>query len=90
MTERTKAKSFGGSPEQRARKEAQEKIASHLNRFETEFKVYKIRRKEDPSGLVQSLQMILFDLLSAYRIMGLNPDDILDRVKVLPLREGEP
>ena len=81
MPEKKKAKSFGTLPSaQRMAAERQEKIDRLLDRFETEFKVFQIRRKEDPRGLVRSMEDMLWSLFPAYRFQGGDISEIIERV----------
>ena len=79
MTEKKKARSFGPSPEQRERKEREERIAQLLHDFEVEFQIYKIRKADEMRGIVLPIEIMILDLLGVYREMGLHPEAILDR-----------
>ena len=80
MPEKKKAKSFGTPSAVKAAAERQEKIDRLLDRFETEFKVFQIRRKEDPRGLVRSMEDMLWSLFPAYRFQGGDISEIVERV----------
>jgi hypothetical protein len=81
MTEKRKLKSFGSSPEQRERREKEDRISQLLHDFEVEFQVYKIRKSDEMRGIVRPIETMILDLLEVYREMGLNPSDLLESLK---------